>query len=134
MPKSNSGGGKKPDFGLRKSPTTPPPSADAFVGLGTAPGASEVPTAPPKPTREAAEQKAAPLAEGQNSKTPPPSSAPKGRKLEVRADGSVKRKQTLYLDAGVSKKLAVYCAEEGLDISSVVTEAVAFFLESKVKK
>ena len=59
-----------------------------------------------------------------------PTAAPTPRRSTVvtRQDGRELRRLTLYLPTDLAKRLAVYCAEEDLDKSAVVTAAVATYL------
>jgi len=86
----------------------PPPSADAFVALDGAPGSTPVAGQPA---------------------SPPAVKLVSRRKTVARADGRVLRKQTVYLEAELARRLAVYCAANGMDISEAVARAVDKLME-----
>ena len=46
------------------------------------------------------------------------------RSLVARSDGRTLRRMTLYLPEELARKLAIYCAREDQEMSSVVSEAV----------
>lgn len=52
-----------------------------------------------------------------------------GRKTSRRADGREMRKQTIHLEAALSRRLAIHCAGMGIDISEVVAAALETHLE-----
>jgi hypothetical protein len=41
-----------------------------------------------------------------------------------RKDGRMLKRMTLYLPADLARRLAIHCAEQDIDMSTVVTEAV----------
>ncbi len=121
-----------------------PSSAAAFVALDSAPGSTPVLPAGP-PSAQPAESSAAqppdlPAAQPASlSSVPPaglsssqavgrsagrPAERPGRRKTVHRADGRVLRKQTIYLEAELARRLAVHCASHEQDISEVVAQAV----------
>jgi hypothetical protein len=53
------------------------------------------------------------------------------RKTLVRADGRELRKQTIYLDAELSHRLMVTCAQNQYELSEAIEEAVNFWLKKK---
>lgn len=65
-----------------------------------------------------------------------PSSAPRakasakksGRRVETRADGSVSRKVTVYLEPDLDKQLSIHAVTNDIDRSDVVAEALSQFL------
>src|SRR2546427_8452163 len=71
-------------------------------------------------------------------KSPIPVIGARGERLDVQAmkrqasssvhvsrkDGRTLKRMTLYLPADLAKRLAVHCAEQEIDMSAVVTEAV----------
>lgn len=90
----------------------PPSAADAFVALGEAPGKTPMPPGIGVPVN--------PVEQAQKAGTK--------RKVQTRADGRIMRKQTLYLEADLSRRLAMYCAETGVDLSAAVAEALELLL------
>lgn len=131
----------KPAHSLR----LPSPAAAAFVELDSAPGSTPVlpvslPNAQPageldaRPadglTARPASLQAVPPAgtpAGQSADAPAgqPAERSAGRRKTVRrVDGRVLRKQTIYLEAELARRLAVHCAANGQDISEAVAVAV----------
>jgi hypothetical protein len=53
------------------------------------------------------------------------------RKTLLRADGRELRKQTIYLEAELSHRLMVACAEKQYELSEAIEEAVNFWLKRK---
>jgi len=53
------------------------------------------------------------------------------RKTLVRTDGRELRKQTIYLDAELSHRLTIACAENQYDLSEAIEEAVNFWLKKR---
>lgn len=101
-PPASAPGRKKPTASLRKPPA--PKSVDDFVtGSGQ-------PQAPPAP-RSAA-----------------PSAPPKSRTLVARKDGTERRRTTVYFEPELFKRLNVYCAQQDVEISQVVGQAIEAFL------
>jgi len=47
----------------------------------------------------------------------------------VRKDGRQRRRTTVYFEPALAKKLKVYCAAEGRELSVVVSEAVAGYIQ-----
>ena len=105
----------KPTHSLR----LPPPNADAFVALDAAPGKTPIPTG--TTSSPFAGKAANPLAGKPVS----------GRKVQPRTDGREMRKQTFYLEADLSRRLAVYCAKTGKDQSAGVAAALSAFLSQE---
>jgi hypothetical protein len=103
-PPPSAPGKKKPTASLRKPPA--PKSVDDFV---TGSGQQETPPAP-------------------RSVTPKTSAPPKSRTLVARKDGTERRRTTVYFEPELFKRLNVYCAQQDLEISQVVGEAVEAFL------
>ena len=103
-----------------------PPAAvalDAFVAGAQTPESPAV-QASERPVVQAPERPAVP----QEAKSAP-SAAP--RAVVTRADGSERRRMTLYLPPALARRLAVYCAGAERDLSDVVTEAVAGWLDAQ---
>jgi hypothetical protein len=46
----------------------------------------------------------------------------------ARKDGRMLKRMTLYLPSDLAKRLAVYCAEHEIDMSTIVTESVRRYL------
>ena len=115
--------GNKPQHSFR-APTSK--SVMSFVETGAGEGAVPMPapaaTAPEKdegPRNPATENGAA-----LRAVPTPPQPSTSGRKTVCRADGRELRKQTVYLEAALSRRLAVHCAEQGLDMSQAVAAAL----------
>lgn len=58
----------------------------------------------------------------------PKTPAKSGRRLEVRSDGSVSRKVTVYLAPELDKQLSIHAVTNDVDRSEVVAEALARYL------
>jgi hypothetical protein len=86
-----------------------PTSAAAFVALDAAP--AKTPLSAVQPASVLARQHA------------------QKRKTVRRADGRELRKQTIYFETALAKRLAVHCAETGEDMSMVVAAAVTHWLD-----
>lgn len=91
----------------------PPPNAAAFVALDEAPGSTPISPLAGKPAN------------------PPTGSPAHGRKVQARTDGREMRKQTLYLETALSRRLSVYCAQTGKDHSKVVAQALEALLNQQ---
>ena len=63
--------------------------------------------------------------------SPPDAQPARKRKTVHRADGRELRKQTIYFETALAKRLAVHCAETEEDLSVVVAAAVSHWLEQK---
>lgn len=55
----------------------------------------------------------------------------RGKGMVRRRDGTAVRRVVAYLAADVGKRLVVYCAERGEDLSAAVEAAVVRFLDGK---
>jgi hypothetical protein len=63
---------------------------------------------------------------------PPASAAPaRGRGLVTRADGTERRRTTVYLPPALVRRLKHYCDDEEVEMSKVVSEAVAALLDAR---
>ena len=94
---------RKPAVTLRR----PPSSVDAFVAGGDV-------QAPGYPEAQASKH-----LDSQTSE----------RSVIVRKDGRQRRRTTVYFEPALAKKLKVYCAAEGRELSAVVSEAVEAFIQ-----
>lgn len=54
---------------------------------------------------------------------------PKGPGIVKRRSGRVRRRMTIYLPPDLARQLMVYAAEENLEISEIVTQAVEGFFD-----
>jgi hypothetical protein len=63
-------------------------------------------------------------------KAPASQSKPKRSAIVERKDGRELRRMTIYLPVKLAKRLAVHCAENDQDMSSVVVEAVSHHLDN----
>jgi hypothetical protein len=104
----------KPSLTLRRPP--PPAPADpnaieSFIAKGAGPESTQAP-------------------EHLDAQEPSrPAEAPKGPGLVRRASGKVRRRMTVYLPPDLARALLVRAAEEGADVSDIVTAAVTKHLE-----
>jgi hypothetical protein len=124
----------------------PPASTDemaAFVARAASPAPalavvpnepSEAPTSEPAPKRKrsAATEKGVLTKSATIAIPMPPANAEGGWRSKVvrRVDGRELRKQTFYLDAGTSQRLAVHCAKYHYEQSKAVERAVLALLEA----
>ncbi len=109
----------KPTPQLRRPPPPDDPAAvQRFVEGGPSAQAEPPPAAPPRPALTAP---AGPVA------TP----GARGRGLVHRGDGRTLRRVTAYLEPDVGRRLAIYCATEGAELSVIVGEAVAEYLRAR---
>jgi hypothetical protein len=91
----------------------------------------QVVVAPRKPSKQALERFIGePAARAPNAHVPKtPSVAATPRARVTRADGRAFRRVTSYFPFDLGQRLAVYCAQQGVDMSRVVTEAVEQWLQ-----
>src|SRR5690606_25563754 len=95
----------------RIAPRPPPSSIAAFVGDTEEPTPQQAST----PTREPASR-------------PTRQPAVSRRRTITRADGRELRKQTIYLPADLARRLAIYAAAEGTELSAIVADALERYL------
>ena len=114
----------------------------AFVELGDAPGDTPTPGAPLLEPSNEVEDPEAPESETNLhvfEPAPPLDTKPTVAKLPakwrrktlLRSDGRELRKQTIYLEAELSHRLMVACAEKQYELSEAIEEAVNFWLKKK---
>ena len=100
---------RKPAIAIRRPPEAPHPvDVERFVSGGTPSNLQQ-----PKHL------------DAQTSGTPP------GPGIVKRQDGRLRRRMTVYLPPELAKALSIHCATEGLELSHVVTEAVASLLQQQ---
>lgn len=119
-----------------------PAAIEAFIELDDAPGDTPLPTGvlpirPLESTAIAAEVPdsvpSAPIAEPtEKSSSRARERTPRWRRKTLRrSDGRELRKQTFYLDAELSHRLMVRCAERQYELSEAIEEAVNLWLAKK---
>lgn len=56
-----------------------------------------------------------------------------GRRVETRADGSVSRKVTVYLEPELDKQLSIHAVTNDVDRSDIVAEALSRYLQKAAR-
>lgn len=92
------------------------------IALVSAPSSSE--------TADTSSQTVVSIDSGRPTSAPRAKASPKksGRRVETRADGSVARKVTVYLEPELDKQLSIHAVNNDVDRSDVVAEALSLFL------
>lgn len=123
-----------PTAGFRRASQPDPATVAAFVELDDAPGDTPAPAAlsvVPDASPTTSTPKAAVAAPMSVPARTDANAARWRRKTIQRADGRELRKQTFYLDAELSHRLAVLCAQRQFDLSEAIEEAVEVWLRSQ---
>jgi hypothetical protein len=113
-----------PTASFRRAPRPDPSAVAAFVSLDDAPGDTPV-----EPPALSIVPEAPSVVEEAEEKTAKKNANRWRRKTLQRADGRELRKQTFYLDAELSHRLMVTCAEKQYELSEAIEEAVNLWLK-----
>lgn len=144
-----------PTATFRRAPSPSPDAVAAFVDLDDAPGDTPVstvskvvpihatpvvteheivdvsPTSEPSDASDMDAPAQAPASQATQARAPRERAKTWRRKVVRRADGRELRKQTFYLDAELSHRFLIACAERQYDLSEAIEEAVNLWLKKK---